>query len=236
MQTINVIDNIYLKNGILYAVGREEETKVFLKRSDSFRRCAVCCLMMMLIIHKKINREDLLHRVSSKAPSYIKELKKQFLLSPKRIYSLVDLQKKLLLSFNNQIRVDVFSLEKFNEEPDLNQIRKLHLMIKEHLDEGWPVQIGISLDGGQTEHSVIAVGYTMFGKKLRLFCLDSACDLQYLSLWNRVIDINMEYDNLYIYCSYYIADEDIPVSSILLIDDKQDLPFEREEIISILPF
>ena len=50
MQTIIVIDNVILKNGILYAVGREEkETMVFIKRGDLVGKCAVYSLMIMLI-------------------------------------------------------------------------------------------------------------------------------------------------------------------------------------------
>ena len=233
MQTINVIDNVFLKDGILHAFGREEEeTMVFLKQGDLLGRCAVYSLMMMLIFHKRINIEDILHKVSSKAPTYIKELKKQFLLSTKRRYSMTDLKKKLLLSFNNQIPVDVFFIRNFNED----EFRKLHLNIKEHLDAGLPVQISFVPIGRKIGHSVVAVGYTMYGKTLRLFCLDSAFDLQYASIWNNIIDINMDYDDLYKLDFYYMANEVVIVESILLINDKLDLPFEPEEKDSFLPF
>jgi len=233
MQTINVIDNVFLKDGILHAFGREEEkTMVFLKQGDLLGGCAVYSLMMMLIIHKRINLEDLLHKVSSKAPTYIKELKKRFLLSAKRRYSLTDLKKKLLLSFNNQIPVDEFLIRNFNGD----EFRKLHLKIKEHLDTGWPVLISFIPLGVKIGHCVVAVGYTLFGTTLRLFCLDSAFDLQYATIWNNVIDINMDYDDLYKLDFYYMANEVVIVKSILLINDKLDLPFEPEDKDSILPF
>jgi len=233
MQTIFVIDNIVLKNGTLYAVGREEkETMVFLKRGDLMVKCAVYSLMMMLIFHKRINREDLLPIVNYEAPPYVKELRKQFLLRTKRGYSMKSLQKKLLLSFNNHIPVDVFSISNFIEE----DLRKLHLMIKEQLDAGWPVQIGFSFPQGKVGHSVVAVGYTMYGKILRLFCLDSAFDLQYASIWNNIIDINMDYDNLIKLDFNHNVGVEVHVNSILLIKDKPELPFEPEEQDSILPF
>ena len=176
MQTIIVIDNMVLKDGTLYAVGREEEeTKVFLKQGIIEGRCggkcggkcAVYSLMMMLIFHKRINREDLLDKYNFGTPPYIKELKKQLLLGTKRGFSMRSLRDKLLLSFNNHIPVDVFSIRNFIE----NDLRKMHLMIKEQLDAGWPVQIGFSFPEGKVGHSVVAVGYTICGKTFRLFVL-----------------------------------------------------------------
>ena len=231
MQMI-IIDNLLLTDGILHAVGRDDkETMVFLKQGDFIEKSSVCSLMMMLMFHKRINREELLHKVSSNAPTYIKELKKRFLLTPPRGYLMMDLQKKLLRSFNNQIDVDVFSVGSFDDEADLNKLRKLHLMIKGHLDAGKPVLIGFDFFRGVNWHYVVAIGYMMYGKTLRLFCLDPAYDLQYTSIWNNVIDINMNFHEDYDYMEYEV----VHIESILLID-KQDLPFEREEINSISPF
>ena len=85
MQTIHLIDNIFIENGVLQTYGREgKETMVFLKRGDLVGKCAVYSLMMMLILHKRINREDLLSKVNYEDPPYIKELKKQFLLRTKK--------------------------------------------------------------------------------------------------------------------------------------------------------
>ena len=251
MQTIIVIDNMVLKDGSLYAVGRdEEETMVFLKQGiiegrhgakcgvKCVGKCAVYSLMMMLIFHKRINREDLLDKYSFGAPPYIKELKKQLLYRTKRGYTMRSLRDKLLLSFNNHIPVDVFSIRNYTED----DLRKLHLMIKEQLDAGWPVQIGFSFPEGKVGHSVVAVGYTICGKTLRLFCLDYAFDLAFDSMWNNIIDINIDHDNLFKLDFNHNVNVEIYVESILLIkdkpdkSDKQDLPFEPEEKISILPF
>jgi hypothetical protein len=247
MQTIIVIDNMVLKDGTLYAVGREEEeTKVFLKQGIIEGRCggkcggkcAVYSLMMMLIFHKRINREDLLDKYNLGTPPYIKELKKQLLLRTKRGFSMRSLRDKLLLSFNNHIPVDVFSIRNFTED----DLRKLHFMIKEQLDAGWPVQIGFSFPEGKVGHSVVAVGYTICEKILRLFCLDYAFDLEFDSMWNNIIDINIDYDNLFKLDFNHNVNVEVYVDSILLIKDKLDkpdkldLPFEPEEKNSILPF
>lgn len=234
MQTIIVIDNVILKDGILYAVGREEkETMVFIKRGDLVGKCAVYSLMIMLIFHKRINREDLFSKkVNFEAPPYIKELKKQFLLRTKRGYSMRYLRDKLLLSFNNHIRVDVFSISNFIEDDH----RKLHFMIKKQLDAGWPVQIGFSFPQGKVVHSVVAIGYSIYGRILRLFCLDSAFDLGFASMWNNIIDINMDYDDLLKLDYNHNVGVEVQVNSILLINDKLDLPFEPEEKDSFLPF
>ena len=147
MQTIHLIDNIFIENGTLRTYDREgKETIVFLKRGDLVGKCSVYSLMMMLILHKRINREDLLSKVNYEDPPYIKELKKQFQLRTQKGYSMRSLRDKLLLSFNNHIRVDVFSISNFIEDGH----RKLHSMIKEQLDAEWPVQIGFSFSQGKS--------------------------------------------------------------------------------------
>ena len=52
MQTINVINNIVLKDGWLHAYGREGNvTRVFLRQGNLEGRCAVYSLMMLLMLH-----------------------------------------------------------------------------------------------------------------------------------------------------------------------------------------
>lgn len=233
MQTIHLIDNIFIANGILHTYGWDgEETKVFLKRGDLVGKCAVHSLMMMLILHKRKNREDLFSKVNDEDSPYIKELKKQFLLRTKKGYSMRSLRNKLLLSFNNHIRVDVFSISNFIE----GDHRKLHSMIKEQLDAEWPVLIGFSFPQGKEVHSVVAVGYSMFERTLRLFCLDPAFDLEYTFMWNNIIDINMDYGNLFKLDFNHNVSVAIHVNSILIIHEKSEFPFEPGEQNSILPF
>ena len=72
---INIIYNIFIEKGILHTYGRDGKfTKVFLRQGNLEGRCAVYSLMMLLILHGILNREDLLRKVSAKAPEYIKKL------------------------------------------------------------------------------------------------------------------------------------------------------------------
>ena len=238
MQTINVINNIVLKDGWLHAYGREGNvTRVFLRQGNLEGRCAVYSLMMLLMLHGIINREDLLCKVSAKAPEYIKKLKRQFNYSTTRGYSLRELRIKLLRAFNNKIPVDVYVIRNH----DKANLKKIHDMIIMQLDIGYSVQLGLWNPKGKSGHSVVAIGYTLFGTTLRLFCLDSSCPLPYASIWNNVIDINIDYNDEDKLDFNHQANEKVLVSAILLIDDWRwqnaaILPFEPEEKDSFLPF
>ena len=142
MQTINVINNIVLKDGILHAYGREGNregnvTRVFLRQGNLEGRCAVYSLMMLLMLHGILNREDLLRKVSAKAPEYIKKLKGQFNHCTTRGYSLRELRIKLLRSFNNKIPVDVYVIR----NRDKDNLKKIHDMIMAQIDIGYSVQL-----------------------------------------------------------------------------------------------
>lgn len=238
MQTINVINNIVLKDGILHAYGREGNvTRVFLRQGNLEGRCAVYSLMMLLMLHGILNREDLLRKVSAKAPEYIKKLKGQFNHCTTRGYSLRELRIKLLRSFNNKIPVDVYVIR----NRDKDNLKKIHDMIMAQIDIGYSVQLAFWNHKRKYGHSVVAIGYTLFGTTLRLFCLDSACPLPYASIWNNVIDVNIDYDDVDKLDYNHQANEKVLVDAILLIDDWKwqnaaILPFEPEENNSILPF
>ena len=237
MQTINVINNIVLKEGILHTYGRDGNVaRVFLRQGNLEGRCAVYSLMMLLMLHGILNREDLLRKVSAKAPEYIKKLKRQFNHCTTRGYSLRELRLKLLRAFNNRLPVDVCVIR--NRDKDSH--RKLHNMIKEQLDKDEPVQIGLWSPQRKVGHSVVAIGYSQFDPtSIRLYCLDSACPLPYASIWNNVIDVNIDYDDVDKLDFNHQANEKVLVDSILLIDNErwifQDLPFEPVEYDSI-PF
>ena len=233
MQTINVINNIVLKDGILHAYGREGNvTRVFLRQGN-----LEGSLMMLLILHGILNREDLLRKVSAKAPEYIKKLKRQFNYSTTRGYSLRELRIKLLRSFNNKIPIDVYVIR----NRDKDNLKKIHDMIMAQIDIGYSVQLAFWNPKRKYGHSVVAIGYTLFGTTLRLFCLDSACPLPYASIWNNVIDVNIDYDDVDKLDFNHQANEKVLVDAILLIDDWKwqnaaILPFEPEENNSIIPF
>jgi hypothetical protein len=236
MQTINLIDNIVIKNGVLYTYGRDGEfTRVFLRQGNLEGRCAVYSLMMLLMFHGIVNRADMSRKVSANAPEYIKKLKRQFSHYTTRGYSLRELRTKLLYSFNNKLPVDVYVIRNRDED----NLREIHHMIKEQLDTGYPVQIGLWYPQRKTGHSVVVIGYTLFGTTLRLFCLDSACALSYASIWNNIIDVNVDYVDVDKLDFNHQANEKVLVDSILLIDDwewlLQSLPSVPERNDSILP-
>ena len=238
MQTIKIIENIIIKDGILHTYGRDGEiTKVFLRQGNLEGRCAVYSLMMLLMFHGILNREDLLSKVSADAPEYIKKLKRQFSYCTTIGYSLEELRIKLLHSFNNKLPVEVYVVRKRDED----NLKKIHHMIKEQLDTGYPVQIGLWNPQGKTGHSVVAIGYSLFGTTLRLFCLDSVCPLSYASIWNNIIDVNVDYDDVDKLDFNHQANEKVLVDAMLLIDgwkwlSSAILPFELEENDSYLPF
>ena len=245
---INIIYNIFIEKGILHTYGRDGKfTKVFLRQGNLEGRCAVYSLMMLLMFHGILNRDDLLHRVSTKAPEYVKKLKSQFRSSTTRGYSLGELRSKLLNSFKSKIPVAVCVLR--NRERD--NLKKLHDMIIEQLDKGYPLQIGLWDPQRKEGHSVVVIGYSQFDlATLRLYCLDPAWPLHYASIWNNVIDVNTYYDDVDILDYNHMANKKVLVDSILFINDRDwldyliyfpeeldsILPFEPEEQDSILPF
>ncbi len=245
---INLIDSIFIEKGILYTYGRDGEfRKVFLRQGNLEGRCAVYSLMMLLMFYGIINRDDLLHKVSTKAPEYVKKLKRQFRYSTTRGYSLRELRSKLLNSFKNKIPVAVCVLRNRDRE----NLKKLHDMIIEQLDKGYPLQIGLWDSQRKEGHSVVVIGYSQFDlATLRLYCLDPAWPLHYASIWNNVIDVNTYYNDVDKLDYNHMANEKVLVDSILFINDidwldyliffpeelDSILPFEPEEQDSILPF
>ena len=245
---INIIDSIFIEKGILHTYGRDGKfRKVFLRQGNLEGRCAVYSLMMLLMFYGIINRDDLLHRVSTKTPEYVKKLKRQFRYSITRGYSLRELRSKLLNSFKNKIPVAVCVLR----NRDRDNLKKLHDMIIEQLDKGYPLQIGLWDPQRKEGHSVVVIGYSQFDlATLRLYCLDPAWPLHYASIWNNVIDVNTYYDDVDKLDYNHMANEKVLIDSILFINDREwldyliffpeeldsILPFEPEEEDSILPF
>lgn len=245
---INIIYNIFIEKGILHTYGRDGKfTKVFLRQGNLEGRCAVYSLMMLLMFHGILNRDDLLHRVSTKAPEYVKKLKRQFRYSTTRGYSFRELRSKLMLSFNNKLPVAVGVLK----NRDRDNLKKFHDVIIEQLDKSYPLLIGLWDPQRKEGHSVVVIGYSQFDlATLRLYCLDSACPLPYASLWNNVIDVNTYYDDVDILDYNHMVNKKVLVDSILFINDRDwldyliyfpeeldsILPFEPEEQDSILPF
>lgn len=223
MLTIKFIKNILFEGDKLCAIGRTGyPTKVFLRQGNLDGACAVYSLMMMLIFHERINREDLYDDIYHKNPQYLRRLKKKFLYGIRGNYvggySFKELCAELMMSFECNIPVKVYN------END----KKFHMRIKKQLDARMPVQIGYSKPNEKYGHSVVAIGYTISGDILRLFCLDPAHNLPFFSVWNNVIDIHMNESGERFDYNHF-TESKIYVDQILLIKDtlkiKENLPF-----------
>jgi len=256
MFKIQFINNIVFKDGLLYALDRTDNlTRVFIRQGNLEGRCTIYSLMMMLMFHKRISREDLLYRVDRNAPSYIKRLKKQLLSSKRRARSLEEMREKLLSSFENQISVEVYTLPKYKDY--CANAKCLHNKIKSHLDLGLPVQISYFFPNEMLGHSVVVIGYSFCESVIHLYCLDPSIRMVHTTIWNNVIDLNLNYNDSNRMDYDHMAEKKIFVKGILLIEDTcistesieetpflpfeskakdTELPFEPEAKDTILPF
>ena len=94
MTRINIIDNIVIKEGHLRVIDRfGDEKRVFLRQGYLEGECAVYSLLMMLMIHQRIDDDDLILK-NSKVSADVKQLRKIFLYKRKaRGYDFEELQK-----------------------------------------------------------------------------------------------------------------------------------------------
>jgi hypothetical protein len=230
MFTIKFIDNIYFKKYNLCADGREDtSTNVFLKQGQLDGACAIYSLLMMLILHKRINGNDLTKEISQDDPPYIKRLKNQFLNPLKGIRScgtsLNYLRGMLLNIFDDQIRVSVYC----NKEEDDDM---LHFRIRNQLDSGCPVMIAYSKpkDCG---HALVVIGYTMLEGIMRLYCIDPGGSAPWCNFWNNIIDIDLNDDKEDWPDICHLSEKKIKVDQILLIDENPNMelcsPFDDIE-------
>ncbi len=113
-------------------------------------------------------------------------------------------------------------------------------MIFAQLDTGYPVQIGLWNPQNKPGHSVVAIGYTLSGTTLRLFFLNLAWGLPNSLIWNNIIDVNIDYDDVDKLDFNHKENEIVLVDAVLLIADWKwlntaFLTFEPEEN-SVSPF
>ena len=142
MIRIHFINNIIYNGEKLCAVGRMGyPTEVFLRQGNLDGACGVYSLLMLLMFHKMITREDLTDETCYSDPPYIKRLKKQFLNPLKGINSkgstLNILRDKLLSVLDNQIPVNVY-IASYISKDGIDAVI-LRSKIKEQLDAGQPV-------------------------------------------------------------------------------------------------
>ena len=99
--------------------------------------------------------------------------------------------------------------------------QELHQKIRAQLDARKPVLVSYQRIIG-IGHSVVAIGYRRESwDRLRLFCLDPARRLPYMSIWNNVIDLDyLSIDDMAITDFNYYEEEKVCVDKILIIQDE----------------
>jgi len=222
MIRIHFINNIIYNGEKLCAVGRMGyPTEVFLRQGHLDGACGVYSLLMLLMFHKMITREDLTEETCYSDPPYIKRLKKQFLNPLKGINSkgstLNILRDKLLSVLDNQIPVNVY-IASYISKDGIDAVI-LRSKIKEQLDAGQPVLLKYSRQETNIGHAVVAIGYSICEELLRLYCLDPSCTIAWTSIWNNVIDVKFNYDNEDWPDYNHRTERKVDVNEILLIEE-----------------
>lgn len=226
MNQIKFINNLsFSPDGKLVSAGSSHRgAEIHMRQGDLDGACAVYSLMMMLIMNHKINRRELIEKDITPGYGSVRRLQDEFLAALPGVYKdgyfFWELKDKLSSSFKKVATARTYTSMKESGEPISRE--ELHDKIIETLKEGNPVQIGFTRKGGNSGHSVVAIGYQLYsnaGDNLRLFCLDPGYELPSMAFWNCIIDINLEVNPRMIYQDYCFADNSIcDVDEILIID------------------
>ena len=234
MFIIKFIDNLFFRDSNLRAEGREgTTTNVFLRQGQLDRACGIYGLLMLLIIHKRINGNDLTDEIAHDDPQYIKRLKKLFLNPLKGIKSdgttMSYLRGMLLRIFDDQINVSVF------KKLDTGEDNLLHFRIRNHLDAGYPVLIAYRKPDA-FGHVVLVIGYTMLGDIMRLYCLDPSGSAPWFNYWNNMIDIKISDDEEDWPDFNHWTGKKVKVDKILIIEDDKCMELFSPFNDTALPF
>lgn len=223
--------NDFFWDGELLARGRViGATKLFARQGDLDSACAVYSLMMMLMLHRRINRSEIDSRRAAQKITgggynvYMRLQDKIFGGLPgayQEGYFFKDLANKLNECFKSKATASVKNA--FDEKASSKKKQELVKSIMETIDAGHPVEIGITRKQG-TGHAVVAIGYTFYYSDVRLFCLDPGYDLAQTAFWNTIIDISYSEPVKAIYSDKYFTPdgnlEKVIVDEILTIDEE----------------
>jgi len=195
MTTIKLINNLHFDDRLLCNGPTGKASELFIRQGDLDRACAVYSLMMMLIINKKIKRNDLERKDQKPGRTSLQRLQKQFLYDIVGIYRggyfFDTLAGELKSSFASKAKA--VSYNSFdNQREDFISKSDLHSTIRETLDSGFPVEIGFTCDNRVDGHAVVAIGYTIYKNRMQLFCLDPAEECPKTSFWNSIVDIELD--------------------------------------------
>ena len=223
MFTAKFIKNILFNGMTVRALGRSGiPTRVFVEQGDLDGSCAVYSLMMMLILHQKLDWEDLIDKGRAKENAFVESIQRHFLFGFNGYYrgghTLNSISNRLNQCFGEKLSVA------FTTKPGKNNSisrRRLHQKIRAQLDSKKPVLLGYHGEGGKG-HALVAIGYKRESRdRLRLFCLDPSQRIPFMSIWNNVIDldyltcIDWNYTDL-----NFSQNSEVCVDGILIIYDK----------------
>ena len=224
-----LIKNLYLNGDKLQAIGRKGTlTEVFARQGFLDAACCVYSLMMLLILHKKLDWNDLVDEELSPNDSFadsIRDYFLEFLIGKCQGGHQFDWLSELLN--NNCFNANLSKVYCIARNKDTTVSRhELHKIIKSQLDKRLPFMLGYSRKKG-SGHAVVVIGYSKEkGNKLRLYCLDPGGPLGYLQVWNNIIDLDyFSLDDESRTDYNYREEDNVLVNKILIIkDDKPKEP------------
>lgn len=224
--------NDFFWDGELLSRGRGKGANpLFARQGDLDAACAVYSLMMMLLLHKRVNRSQLESRkaaqkVTGSGYNVYMRFQDKFLGELPGLYQDGYFLKKLAKKLNDCFKSVATATPQSIDCVPANSPKKQNLIksIMETIDAGFPVEIGFSRrsNGG---HAVVAIGYTQHNSDIRLFCLDPAYDIAKTAFWNSIIDMSYYEPSKAIYSDlYYTPDgkkDKVTVDEILTIDEEK---------------
>lgn len=225
MFTPKFIKNLYFNGDKIQAIGRNGTlTDVFVSQGSLDSACYIYSLMMLLILHKKLDWKDLIDRKQSENNSFVKSIQNEFLDLLIGIW-----QGEEYFSYLSQRLNDIcfeanlsYAYTLTREKVTTVSRHELHKIIKAQLDMREPVMMDYSRKEG-CGHAVVAIGYSKEkGNKLRLYCIDPGAPLGNMKVWNNIIDLDyFSLDDKSI-TDYNYQEDNVLVNKILII--KEDKP------------
>ncbi len=222
------IRNILFEGEHLRAIGRSgNATRVFAMQGNLDASCCIYSLMMMLILNKKLDWDDLIKREKEKENEFVHAIHQKFLKNLMGYYrgghTMLDISNKLNECYNDKLS-EFFTIRSGTRRTVSR--KGLHKKIKAELDKREPVMLAYRKKNGDG-HAVVAIGYCMNGtEKMRLFCLDPSHQLSFLQIWNNVIDLDfLSEDNKALTDYNYFVDDNVIVDEIITINSDPGLPF-----------
>lgn len=226
MQEIKFIKDIWYDgpDRMMYTKARSgHASKLFIRQGDLDSSCSVYSLMMVLMMLRKVNFNELYSReaameLSDEDRDSVMQLQDTFLRNLKGHYREEEagyyfdtLNKKLRRCFGKEVKSK--SYEAIGKKSNSPQKQALADIIKDSIDNNRPIEIGITFEKNKGGHAVVVIGYTYHKHYLRLFCLDPGFDLPKTSFWNSIVDFAIKETDLRLYRDWYInPDESIPVT------------------------